>query len=85
MDSFETRCSTETESKYLDKLYEDLGFVGQGLIILFLWKAAYFVVENLDFPGNPNGKLWPIYIPEHYGERTSQHLLDPYRYVCRKI
>ena len=66
-----------------------LGFVSQGLLILFLWTTAYFVL-NLDLPGNPNGKLWPIYIPEHYGERNSQHLLDPYRYVskieiCRKI
>ena len=61
-----------------------LGFVSQGLLILFLWTTAYFVL-NLDLPGNPNGKLWPIYIPEHYGERNSQHLLDPYRYVFLRL
>ena len=55
-----------------------LGLVSQGLLILALWSTAYFVL-NRDFPGNPHGKLWPIYIPEHYGVRNSQHLFDPYR------
>ena len=55
-----------------------LGFVTQGLLILGLWSTAYFLL-NQDFPGNPNGKLWPLYIPEHYGERNSQYLFDPYR------
>jgi hypothetical protein len=31
------------------------------------------------FPGHSEGKWWPLYIPEYYGGRNSQHLLDPYR------
>ena len=31
------------------------------------------------FPGHSRGSYWPIYIPEHYGKKNSQNLLDPYR------
>ena len=33
----------------------------------------------IQFPGHIDGSLYPIYIPEHYGKRNSQHLFDPYR------
>ena len=55
-------------------------FLSQGLLILGLWTTVYLVL-NLDFPGHPNGKWWPLYIPEHYGARCSQYLFDPYRLV----
>ena len=35
------------------------------------------------FPGHSDAGLWPIYVPEHYGTRNSQHLLDPYRLGIR--
>ena len=33
------------------------------------------------FPGHEDSKFWPVFIPEHYGRRNSQHLLDPYSFV----
>ena len=30
-------------------------------------------------PGHRDFGWWPLYVPEHYGPRNSQHLLDPYR------
>ena len=62
-----------------------LGFVTQGLLIMALWTTAFFLLNPRTFPGNPNGKLWPLYIPEHYGVRNSQHLFDPYRLVTQRV
>ena len=33
----------------------------------------------IQFPGHKDGSFYPIYIPEHYGKRNSQHPFDPYR------
>ena len=33
------------------------------------------------FPGHTENKFWPIVIPEHYGERCSQHMFDPYSII----
>ena len=35
----------------------------------------------LKVPGHEENGYSPVYIPEHYSERTSQHLLDPYSYA----
>jgi len=40
-----------------------------------LLKKKYMLKSIL---GHTNGKFVPIYIPEHYGPRNSQHLSDPY-------
>ncbi len=44
--------------------------------VVFVAAFATFVGV---FPGHSDGGLWPIYVPEHYGLRNSQNLLDPYR------
>ena len=31
------------------------------------------------FPGHLDGGIWPLYVPETHGHRSSQHLFDPYR------
>ena len=33
----------------------------------------------IQFPGHTDGSFLPIFIPEHYGKRNSQHPFDPYR------
>ena len=41
-----------------------------------------FISQGLiQFPGHKDGSLYPIYIPEHYGKRNSQHPFDPYSFT----
>ena len=54
------------------------GFAAQMVVITSIWLLLCLAFMS-DFPGHPMGKLWPLYVPEHYGHRNSQHLLDPYR------
>ena len=45
-----------------------------------------FISQGLiQFPGHKDGSLYPMYIPEHYGKRNSQHLFDPYRLDTRAL
>jgi len=32
-------------------------------------------------PGHEDGRFLPIYVPDHYTERTSRHLFDPYSWT----
>ena len=48
------------------------------LFALLIWTVTYIFIKQ-DFPGHSNGKMWPLYVPDLYGERNSQYLLDPYR------
>ena len=51
-------------------------------IIHALAMTAFILFISLgliQFPGHKDGSLYPIYIPEHYGKRNSQHPFDPYR------
>ena len=41
--------------------------------------VLYYVFFS--FPGHTENKFWPIVIPEHYGERCSQHMFDPYSII----
>ena len=54
-------------------------YIGQSFFATFF--VVMVAMSLVRFPGHPRGKYWPIYIPEQYGERNSQHLLDPYRYT----
>jgi hypothetical protein len=51
--------------------------IAHALLATVLVVFAVTVVGK--FPGHSEGKWWPLYIPEYYGGRNSQHLLDPYR------
>ena len=53
-------------------------FLKQSFIATFLVLLIVKLISG-KLPGHPDGYLWPIYIPEHYGGRNSQHFLDPYR------
>ena len=45
-----------------------------------------FISQGLiQFPGHKDGSLFPMYIPEHYGKRNSQHPFDPYRFGTRAL
>ena len=48
-----------------------LGIVNTVLMFATLWTL-------FDKPGLNDGKLWPIFIPEHHSMRTSKHPFDPY-------
>ena len=41
--------------------------------------VAFISHALIQFPGHKDGSLFPLFIPEHYGKRNSQHLFDPYR------
>ena len=51
-----------------------MGIVNTVLMFAVLWTF-------LKLPGHDEGGLFPVYIQEHYSERTSQHLLDPYSFA----
>ena len=55
-----------------------LGFVAQAFVMTMSW-VLLCLAYWWDLPGHSQGKWWPLYVPEHYGVRSSQHLLDPYR------
>ena len=55
------------------------GFIGQALGITLLWIISCLLFFRDDFPGHNQANGWPLFVPDHFGGRNSQHLLDPYR------
>ena len=47
--------------------------IGMVIILVFIYSSF------LPIPGHKDSGILPVYIPEHYGKRNSQHLFDPYR------
>ena len=47
--------------------------IGMVIILVFIYSSF------LPIPGHKDSGIFPVYIPEHYGKRNSQHLFDPYR------
>ena len=67
--------------RFLDILYWITflsGYANQAILLTIIWVILNYAFLH-QFPGHLEGKLFPIFIPEHYGERCSQHLFDPYR------
>ncbi len=61
---------------------EGLGFVlGQAIVISVLWIIGALLQLQTNFPGHINSQWWPLYVPDYYGDRCSQHLFDPYSFV----
>ena len=56
-----------------------IAIVWMGIVNTLLMFATLWTVLKL--PGHDEGGLWPIFVPEHYSEKTSQHLLDPYSFA----
>ena len=54
----------------------DLAVLASGLLNTVLMFGVLSVIYKL--PGHDGGGIWPLYIPEHYSDRTSAHLADPY-------
>ena len=38
------------------------------------------LIKMSKMPGHDAGGLWPVWIPEHYSERTSAYPFDPYSF-----
>lgn len=51
------------------------------ILITSVWLALTFLSLNKRFPGHKDPGYWPIFVPDFYGERCSQHLFDPYSFV----
>ena len=78
IDTTGDRIESKLESLLWIKDDHFASFLKQSFIATFLLLLIVKLVSG-KLPGHPNGHLWPIYIPEHYGGRNSQHFLDPYR------
>ena len=61
----------------LDEPADPWEFVRQSLGGAVLVSGLALAVGIL--PGHSDPGFWPLYVPEHYGTRNSQHLFDPYR------
>ena len=64
-------------SYHLSKIY----LLNTALCYQWFWLDVSVTSLFFSFPGHSDNQLSPIYIPEHYGERSSQHLFDPYSFV----
>ena len=47
------------------------------LSLVFIHFNSFFLFFS--FPGHSENRGFPLFVPEHYGDRCSQHLFDPYR------
>ena len=51
-----------------------------GAVVATILLAMVVTATIGSWPGHSGGGFYPLYIPEHYGVRNSQHLWDPYTY-----
>ncbi len=86
LEGYENAVRVESDAEVANKALEDLislndfsfgsHFVQAIVVTAFV---SVIVLASGKLPGHANGSFWPVFIPEHYGRRNSQHPFDPYR------